>query len=245
MNTYHTPVLLNEVISGLCIKEGRRYIDATVGGGGHAIEIVKHGGIVLGIDVDREAIEYSKEKFKIKNSKFKENRDWFFIQGNFKDIEQIAKEHGFGEVDGILFDLGVSSHQLDTKSRGFSYRFPDALLDLRMDQSRGMSAREYLQTVSKEELYDILATFGEEEHSRTINTAIHSIRTVKPIDTTGALFSVIENAVGKRNAYGSASRIFQALRIVINDELNTLEKGLQGAMKLLAVAGRIAVISFH
>ncbi len=212
----HIPVLLREAVDGLQVTPGKRFIDATYGGGGHAREIERLGGQVLGIDTDPDAGA---------------------ILGNFRNIEKIAIEYGFGEVDGILFDLGVSSHQLDTAERGFSYRFGDAPLDSRLNQSEGITAAEYLKTVSENELYETLATFGEEEHSRAIAVAIIRARHLSPVATTGDLLKI----VGKN----AASRVFQALRIAINDELHALKDGLQGAKALLKPGGRLVVISFH
>ena len=214
----HIPVLLEEAVNGLQVAPGKRFIDATYGGGGHASEIVGRGGEVLGIDVDPDTGPNA-------------------AHGNFRNIEKIAKENGFSEVDGILFDLGVSSHQLDTASRGFSYRFGDAPLDLRLNQNEGETAAELLARVSEDELYEILATFGEEEHSRAIATLVVRARRVNPVKTTGDLLKII----GKK----AASQVFQALRIVINDELNALKEGLHGAKDLLKPNGRLAVISFH
>jgi 16S rRNA (cytosine1402-N4)-methyltransferase len=226
MSKYHTPIMVQEVIAGLQVTPGKRFIDATVGGAGHTAEIVKRGGIVLGIDTDKEAVEEARRII-----------DGKMVQGNFRDIESIAKKNGFESVDGILFDLGVSSHQLDTAGRGFSYRFPDAPLDLRLNQQEGKTAADYLQTVTENELYEILATFGEEEHSRAIASAIVRTRRVSPVKTTGDLL----NSIDKR----AASQVFQALRIVINDELNALKEGLHGAKELIKPGGRLAVISFH
>jgi 16S rRNA (cytosine1402-N4)-methyltransferase len=215
---YHTPIMVEEVTSGLQVAPGKRFIDATYGGGGHAKEIVRRGGEVLGIDVDPDTGPNA-------------------VHGNFRNIEKIAKENRFSEVDGILFDLGVSSHQLDTPARGFSYRFGDAPLDLRLNQAEGITAAEYLQTVSENELYEILATFGEEEHSRTIATAIVRARRVNPVQTTGDLLKFVDKH--------SASQVFQALRIAVNDELNALKEGLSGAKEVLKPGGRLVVISFH
>ena len=215
---YHTPIMVEEVLEGLQVAPGKRFIDATYGGGGHASEIVRRGGEVLGIDVDPDTGPHA-------------------VHGNFRNIEEIAKKEGFSEVDGILFDLGVSSHQLDTGDRGFSYRFVDAPLDLRFNQNEGETAAELLKRVSEDELYEILATFGEEEHSRAIATAIVRARRVSPVRTTGDLLKII----GKK----TASQVFQALRIVVNDELNALKEGLHGAKDLLKPNGRLAVISFH
>ncbi|OGG34504.1 16S rRNA (cytosine(1402)-N(4))-methyltransferase [Candidatus Gottesmanbacteria bacterium RIFOXYB1_FULL_47_11] len=216
MSQYHTPVMVEEVLAGLQAAPGKRFIDATAGGGGHTRAIEKLGGTVLGIDTDPDATR---------------------VRGNFRDIESIAKEHGFSAVDGILFDLGVSSHQLDTPERGFSYRFEDAPLDLRMNQNEGMPAGELLQKISEQELYEILAAFGEEEHSRAIAALILRRRRVKPIATTGDLLHLID----KREA----PQVFQALRIAVNDELNALKEGLRGAKNLISPGGRLVVISFH
>jgi 16S rRNA (cytosine1402-N4)-methyltransferase len=209
--------MVKEVAQGLQAAPGKRFIDATYGGGGHTKAIRGLGGIVFGIDTDPDAKAQ--------------------VLGNFKDIAGIAKKHGFESVDGILFDLGVSSHQLDTAERGFSYRFEDAPLDLRLNQTEGISAAEYLQTVSENELYEILATFGEEEHSRAIAALVVRARHVKAIATTGDLLKI----VNKR----AASQVFQALRIVVNDELTALKEGLEGAKELIKPGGRLAVISFH
>lgn len=221
MNVFHTPVLLKEVIEALKIEKGKKYIDATFGGGGHFAEIVRRGGIVLGIDQDRDAVRGS------------------VVWGNFRNIEKIAKENGFESVNGILFDLGVSSHQLDTPGRGFSYRFTNAPLDLRLDQTKGVTAAQLVNQASTEELYEIFARFSEEELARPIARAIGSARTVKPIETTGDLVRV----VGRRPAV--LSRIFQALRIAVNDELGALRSGLVGAKELLEPNGRLVVLTFH
>ncbi len=215
---YHTPIMVKEVADGLQVAPGKRFIDATYGGGGHASEIVRRGGEVLGIDIDPDTGLNA-------------------VHGNFRNIVKIAKENGFEAVDGILFDLGVSSHQLDTAGRGFSYRFGDAPLDLRLNQKEGIPAAELLQKVSEQELYEILATFGEEEHSRAIASAIVRARRVSPVITTGDLLKFVD----KR----AAARVFQALRIVTNDELNALKEGLHGAKDLLKPNGRLIVISFH
>lgn len=217
-SSYHEPVLVSEVINALNITPGKKYIDGTYGGGGHSRAITGMGGVVLGIDIDPEARA---------------------IQGNFKDIEKIAGENGFEKVDGILFDLGVSSHQLDTANRGFSYRFTDAPLDLRLNQESGDTAAQLVNRSSQEQLYEIFASFGEEERSRTIAHAIVRARSIKQIETVGDLASI----VGAQNA--SLSRIFQALRIVINDEFRSLKEGISGASRLLSPGGRLAVISFH
>lgn len=213
----HTPVLVEEVIEWLEVKEGKKYIDATFGFGGHSSEIKKRGGIVLGIDADPQTGA---------------------VHGNFRDIKKIAKDNGFEEIDGILFDLGVSSYQLDTPERGFSYQ-REGPLDLRFDQGQGVSAAEIVNKSSENELYEIFLRFGEEQLAGTIAHSVVRARRVEPIRTTGQLARV----TGVDNA--TLSRIFQALRIVVNDELEALKEGLKGAEKLLKPGGRLAVISFH
>jgi 16S rRNA (cytosine1402-N4)-methyltransferase len=235
MSTFHTPVFLKEVIEGLKVKEGGKYIDATIGGGGHGVEIVKRGGKLLGIDADSDALEFAKEKLEVK-----------LIHRNFRDIEQIAKTNGFEKVDGILFDLGVSSHQLDTPARGFSYRFPDAPLDMRLSDTTSVTASDIVNTYSEEELYEIFARFGEEQLARPLAHALVGARHMKAIVTTGDLINVISRLVSDQNHLSATlSRIFQAIRIVVNDELGALKAGLAGAAHILQPGGRIAVISFH
>ena len=246
MNTYHIPVLLDEVVAGLNIQAGKKYIDATVGGAGHAWEIVKRGGIVLGIDTDQEAVTFANEKLKRESGTKQSVGMWKVIQGNFRDIERIATGEGFKLVDGILFDLGVSSHQLDEGSRGFSYRFTGAPLDLRLNQGSGEDAKNVLKRSNEEELYEIFAKFGEEERARAIAHAIVRARSVTPIETIDDLIGCISTVVPLENERnGVLSRILQALRIVVNDELSALREGLEGANNVLAPGGRLVVMSFH
>lgn len=244
MSNYHTPVLVNEVLEALNVGKGKKYIDATVGGGGHGVEIVRRGGLLLGIDIDPEAVEETRRIFNLQFSNLKEGREWKIVQGNFRDIENIANEHGFSSVDGVLFDLGVSSHHLDTAGRGFSYRFPEAPLDLRLDQSKGESAAHVIKRIRREDLYEILATFGEEERAGAIADAIVRTRRVKPITTTGELVATVTSVSGN-GSEATLSRVFQALRIAVNDELGALKLGLNGAVNLLVPDGRLVVISFH
>jgi len=238
MNTYHIPILVDEIIEGLRVEEGKKYIDATVGGGGHAIEIVKRGGILLGIDADIDAVEFTKERLK-------SFQNWNVVQGNFRDLEGIANKEGFGEVDGILFDLGVSSRQLDDASKGFTYREDDSRLDMRFDPKMGEPASNIINRCDEEELYEIFSTLGEEERSRAIAHALVSTRSVRSIETAGDIRHVIERITGERGTNEVLSRIFQALRMYVNDERGALLQGLIGAKKLLATNGRVAVLSFH
>lgn len=214
----HVPVLSREAVDGLNVRSRGTYIDATFGAGGHTAEIVKRGGEVLAIDVDPEVHAP--------------------VKGNFRDIEKIAKENGFEMVDGILFDLGVSSMQLDTPERGFSYRFSGPL-DLRFDQTKGKTASDIVNSYSEGELYEIFTRFGEENDARAIARAIVRARAIDHITTTEGLVKVVG---GSRPVL---SRIFQALRIAVNDELGALREGLNGAGKLLVNGGRLVVISFH
>ena len=243
--TYHVPVMVKEVIEGLDIQPGRQYIDATLGGGGHAWEIVKRGGDLLGLDLDQEALEFAREKLEVGSKKLEKIGKWKFVKGNFRDIEKIARENGFDRVDGILFDLGVASHQLDTGERGFSYRFRENALDLRFDQKRGVPASELINHLSGEELYEIFAKFGEEKRARAIAYAVVRARHLEPIYKAGDLADLVGREVAEKDLPGTLSRIFQALRIVINNETGNLTKGLAGAQKLLVSGGRIVVISFQ
>ena len=235
--SYHTPVLLTDAVELLAVQPGKKYIDGTVGGGGHAAEIIKRGGILLGIDTDREAIAFTRQRL---------GTNVTLVQGNFRDIEKIAKENGFNQVHGILLDLGVSSHQLDTRERGMSFRFADAPLDLRLSQGEGESAARLVNRVSEQELYEIFATFGEEERAGTIAHAVVRARTVRPIRTVGDLVMIIQSiGIIKKEESSILSRVFQALRIAVNDELKALEEGIGGAKRLLVAGGRLAIISFH
>ncbi len=242
---YHTPVLVEEVIDALHIEKGKKYIDATCGAGGHSREIVKRGGILLGIDVDPEGVAQAKETFNILAQTKREGIDWRIVQGNFGDIEKIGKEQGFTSVSGILFDLGVSSHQLDSASRGFSYRF-NAQLDLRFNQNIGQPASKIVQTYSEGELYEVFAKFGEEERARSIAHAFVSTRNIKKIITTFDIKEIVAKIIKNHDRQNATlSRIFQALRIEVNDERENLKKGLSGAFQLLEQRGILVVISFH
>lgn len=244
MNKYHTPVLLKESIDLLKIRKGGKYIDATLGGGGHTKKILDLGGKVLAIEVDEDAIEYVKEKLGIRN-------DLILIKGNFKDIDEIAHLNNFNLVDGILFDLGVSSHQIDTPKRGFSF-LKEGPLDMRMDKDSPVTAEALVNLLGKGELYDIFNNFGQERRSWFISNSIIRTRRIKPIQTTGDLTKIIEKAYGIREGKATEftknlvnKKVFQALRIAVNTELENLEQALPKAIYLLKEKGRIAVISFH
>ena len=235
---YHTPVLLQEIIDYLDPASGKKFIDATVGGGGHTLELVKRGGEVLGIDRDPEAINYLKNQLPI-------NDKLVLAQGNFSNIQEIASHEGFRGVDGILFDLGVSSHQLENAKRGFSFQL-EGPLDMRMDPNLAIKAYDIVNNFEKRRLNEIFETYGQEKFSWRIAGAICSARQIKPIQTTSELTQIIEEAVpGKRGKIAKATRSFQALRIVVNSELLNLEQALPQTVDLLKIGGRLAIISFH
>lgn len=243
---FHTPVLLREVIDGLNIQAGKKYIDATLGGGGHGLEIVKHGGIVLGIDVDREAIGYVESRIRNHESGIKIGEDIVLVKGNFREIGEIAQANGFGQVSGILFDLGASLHQLKTAERGFSVR-KDGPLDMRMDQSSSKAtAADLINGLYEHELTLLFQKYGEEQLAGPVARAICRAREIKKIETTGELARIIES-VKKRRAGSKhpATKVFQALRIAVNDELGNLKKALLASSTLLERGQRLAVISFH
>lgn len=244
-DTFHTPVLLKEVLDILDPKPGKNYIDATIGGGGYTKEIVRRGGSVLGIDADLEATSHVRKEWTVDSGQFSEEKNYLLVQGNFRDIETIAKENGCEEVDGIVFDLGVSSHQIDEPGRGFSFRFADAPLDMRFDQTKGESARDLINRLTQEELYEIFSRFGEEQHSDAISQALIRARRLKPLETVGDVVDCINLTVAGSQRYAVYARIFQALRIAVNDELRALKQALEGSKRLLKSGGVLAVVSFH
>lgn len=250
MNTYHTPVLAREAIDFLAVEPGKKYIDATIGGGGHTFEILKRGGQVLGIDVDQEAIEFV-EKFHSPagGSNFQIGKELILARGNFRDIDTIAHSHGFEKVSGILLDLGISSHQINTAERGFSLQ-KGGPLDMRMDKNLQITAVDLINGLHKGELYELFYTVGQEHNARTISESIVRARRVRSIKTTEDLLSVLEQALGKsldsqKTRAVVATRVFQALRIAVNSELQNLQEALPKAMMLLERKGRLIVISFH
>lgn len=236
-NFKHIPVLLTETIEGLQVKEGDSYIDATIGGGGHTKEIVEQGGKVLGIDQDEDALEHVRKDFDGKESVT-------LAQGNFRNIKQIAEENGFEKVDGILFDLGVSSYQLDEAGRGFSFRWSEPL-DMRMAKDTGLTAYDIVNRWSEEQLKDIFEKYGEEEGAGKIAAQIVEARSEKKIETTEELVHIVKRARVYTGEIHPATRVFMALRIVVNDELESIREGLDGAVELLRENGRLCVISFH
>lgn len=213
-------------------------IDATVGGGGHAKELSARGARVLGIDRDPEAISY------LKNMNLP---NITLVRGNFANIGEIARDSGFKNVQGIVFDLGVSAHQLETPQRGFSFT-KDGPLDMRMDPDLQIRASDLVNHFEERRLYEILKTYGQEKYSRRIARSICSARKVKPIQTTGELARIVEKTQ-PRGVHGRrihpATKTFQALRIVVNSELLNLEQALPQTVDLLNIGGRLAIVSFH
>ena len=240
MDFAHIPVLLNETITGLDIKENGIYVDCTAGGGGHSGEILKHltTGKLISIDQDPDAISTLTEKFK-------KNENSIIVMGNFGNMKDLLELRGVGRIDGALFDIGVSSHQLDTASRGFSFH-EEAPLDMRMSQS-GITAEELVNTLPFEDLRKIIFEYGEEKYANSIARAIVAQREQKPVTTTLELAEIVKANVPQkvRRDGHPARKTFQAIRIAVNDELTVLEKGLDDAFSMLSKGGRLAVITFH
>ncbi len=239
MEFNHIPVLLDECIDGLNIKPDGVYIDGTVGGAGHSKEIAKRltTGRLIGIDRDPEAVCVARERLKGFNAEV--------IEANFSDLDGIMKERNIPNADGILLDLGVSSHQLDDAQRGFSYH-ADAVLDMRMSKA-GMSAKDVVNTYSYESLAKVISEYGEEKFSRQIAHAIVKYREEKEIETTSELADIIRSAVPQkaRREKNPCKKTFQAIRIAVNDELGHISAALDKAFDALSVGGRLCVISFH
>lgn len=234
---HHRPVLLHEVIEYLEVKRGKKYIDATLGFGGHAREILSKGGNLLGIDRDSENLAKVAESF----DQFEQN-NWKLVQGNFAKIKTIVKVAKFDRASGILLDLGISSWQLDESKRGFGHRISDSSeekLDMRMDLDQEVTAEDVVNKYSEAELYYVISRYGELREAKRIAREIVKTR---PMKTTADLVAAVSNV----NRSGSTlARLFQALRIEVNQELEALKFGLEGALELLEKDGRLAVISFH
>ena len=238
----HKSVLLNESIENLNIKEDGIYVDCTLGYAGHSSQILKRitRGCLFAFDQDGEAIKYSKEILGQINDKYE------IINSNFVNIKEELNKRGITKVDGILFDLGVSSPQLDESERGFSFH-KDAPLDMRMNQNGELSAKEVVNNYSLEDLTRIFYEYGEEKYSRSIATGIIKYRENKKIETTLELVSIIQNNVPEkyRREHHPARKVFQAIRIEVNDELNVFKKALNDSIELLNSGGRLCVITFH
>jgi 16S rRNA (cytosine1402-N4)-methyltransferase len=238
----HVPVLLAEVLAGLAPRSGGRYLDGTLGGGGHAAAVLEASapdGRLLGIDADPAALAAAGARLAIFGDRVR------LAHGNFRDLSRLAREHGFAAIDGLLLDLGISSHQLDTPERGFSFA-ADAPLDMRLDPTSGDTAADLVNEMPEGELADLIYRYGEERGSRRIARLIAEARRKRPLETTGELADLVTRALGGRHGkIHPATRTFQALRIAVNRELESLEAALPQAVELLAPGGRLAVIAFH
>jgi len=239
----HTTVLLKETVDGLDIKPDGIYVDCTLGGAGHSEYLLSQlkDGRLYAFDQDETAIKHAKEKLSGYSSQVT------FIQNNFKHIEEELHSRGIEQVDGILYDLGVSSPQLDTPERGFSYNY-DAPLDMRMNQNAQISAYDVVNDWSFQDLWRIFTRYGEEKFSKQIARKIEAAREIKPIETTFELVELIKDGIpapARRKGGHPAKRIFQAIRIAVNDELGVFEDSLKQAISLLKPGGRISVITFH
>ena len=243
MEHLHYSVLLRECVDALNIRPDGVYVDGTLGMGGHSEQIAKRleNGLLIAIDRDRTALERAGERLAPFADRIR------FVHGNFRDLKQILQSQGVEKVDGMLFDLGVSSPQLDEAERGFSY-MTDAPLDMRMDTSESLTAWFVVNKWPEEKLKQILFEFGEERYAPRIAAAIVRQRAAAPIDTTGELVDVIRGAMpaaALREKQHPAKRSFQAIRIAVNDELASIRELMDSASDLLAPGGRLAVISFH
>ena len=266
----HKSVLLKEAISYLKVTPGEKYIDATVGGGGHSWEILKRGGVLLGLDVDPDALGFFKRKL--------EDRGWkldnevralrldnlassvklltppssfqhlasrvILVQINFKHIDKVVENLNFGPVSGILFDLGLSSYQLEKSDRGFSFK-RDEPLDMRMDPTLTITASDLVNNLCEEELHALFSKLGEEHFAGRIAAAICKERRVARIEDCKKLAEIIKETVPRRGRIHPATKVFQALRIAVNKELESLGMALPKAVKLLKSGGKLVIISFH
>lgn len=242
MEFRHKSVLLNEVIDNLNIKEDGIYVDGTLGGAGHSIEILKRlssKGKLIGIDRDEEALAAAKDRLK-------DYSNVIYVHDNHDNIKEILKRLEINQVDGILLDLGVSSYQLDERNRGFSY-MGEAKLDMRMDKSQSLTAKTVVNTYSEKELAQILFEYGEEKFSRQIAKNICDYRKEKEIETTKELVEIIEKSIpgfAKKEGH-PAKKTFQAIRIEVNNEIKPLTKTVKDSIEVLKKNGRLCIITFH
>ncbi len=242
MKFEHKSVLLEECITGLNIKEDGIYIDGTLGGAGHSREIAKklsNTGMLIGIDRDQEALKAAQENLK-------EFSNVKYVHGNHDDIKQILSDLNIPKVDGILLDLGVSSYQLDEKNRGFSY-LGENILDMRMDKTQELTAKKVVNEYEEEELANIFYEYGEERFSRSIARNICIVRKEKELETTKELVEIIERSIPKSKQKDGhpAKRVFQAIRIEVNDEIKPLYKTVKDCIEVLEKDGRLCIITFH
>jgi len=240
---YHKPVLLKETIENLKVEKGKKYIDATLGDGGHTIEILKKGGEVLGIEINEDALERAKERV----TKEGFEKEFTGVLGNFKNIEEIAKKSGFERVSGVVYDLGYSSFELEESGLGLSFQL-DEPLDMRLDKTLGVTAADLLNSLSERDIANLIYQYSDERLAKKFAKAIVDARNLKKIQTTGDLVEIIKSVSSpgyERGRINPATRTFQALRIVVNDEIENLEKSLPQAARLLLPGSVIVLITFH
>lgn len=248
MEFHHASVLLCETIEGLKIKPQGIYVDGTLGGGGHSLEILKRlgeNGRLVGIDQDERAIEAARERLNLPGGASEGKVT--IVRNNFRNTGQVLRELGITGIDGMLLDLGVSSYQLDTKERGFSYRF-DAPLDMRMDRRQRLTAKEIVNGYDERELYRVIKDYGEDKFAKNIARHIVAAREKKQIETTGELNEIIKAAIPARmreKGGHPSKRTFQAIRIECNRELEVLKEVLEEAAEFLNPGGRLCIITFH
>ncbi len=238
MAEYHVPVMLHECIGGLEIKESGVYVDVTFGGGGHSREILKHLGAegrLFGFDQDADA--------KL-NAEQIEQRSFTFIEANFRYLKRYLKLHGIRQVDGILADLGISSHQIDEPERGFSTR-SEAGLDMRMDQNAALTAKKVVNEYDEGALHKILGIYGEVKNAKTLAAAIVSERFSRPFETTADLIELLKSLAPRGKEFKYYAQVFQAIRMEVNDEMGALEDFLTQAVEVLKPGGRLVVESYH
>lgn len=244
MEFKHVSVLLEETIDSLNIKPDGIYVDGTLGGGGHSLEICKRlgsKGRLIGIDQDMDAIKAATERLKGYKDKVT------IVHSNYQDIDSVLRDLSISGVDGIVLDLGVSSYQLDNVERGFTYR-EDTPLDMRMDQSQPMTAKDIVNEYSEQELYRVIRDYGEDSFAKNIAKHIVRARQDKPIETTGELNEIIRAAIPAKVRQGGghpSKKTFQALRIELNKELDVLEQSIDKMIELLNPEGRLSIITFH
>jgi 16S rRNA (cytosine1402-N4)-methyltransferase len=237
-SSFHVPVLLQETIASLRPGPGKLFLDGTIGGGGHALALLEAGASVIGCDQDPEALQETARRVANYSDRIR------LVEANFADLAEQFPSYGVHEFDGILLDLGVSSHQLDTPSRGFSFA-GDGPLDMRMGPHVRRTAADIVNEASQEELARIFFEFGEESAARRLASRIVKARSQTPLRTTGDLVEVIETVIPKRGPRHPATKAFQALRVAVNNELDSLERGLRCLAPYVKPVGRMAVITFH
>lgn len=240
----HKPVMLEECMQGLALKDGGTWFDGTVGGGGHSYEILKRtapNGKLIATDLDDEAIQAATKRLSEFAGRFE------IFKSNYKDFENVFAQAGVDEIDGALLDFGISSHQIDDEERGFSYRMADAPLDMRMNTSAYLTAEIILNTYSEDELTRILKTYGEETFARQIARNVVKYRANKPLKTSGEFAEIIRNSIPAKFRYGAPCerKSFQALRIEVNGELDGLSDLVLKLSRRLKKGGRIVILTFH